>query len=211
MSNKIDQYIDKQEHWRDELSLLRSIVLESELVEELKWGVPTYTLNGKNVIMLGSFKGNCVISFLKGVLLKDSGKVLELPGENSRSAKIIRITSLKQAEDLKDTILAYVFEAIEIEKLKLKVPKATQEEELPEELVLAFESDPKLEETFFNLTPGRQRGYLIHFKGAKQSKTRTSRIEASKKRIYKGVGFHDCVCGLSKRMPNCDGSHKQID
>jgi len=113
---------------------------------------------------------------------------------------------------LETTIREYLYEAIEVEKAGLKVKmKKTEDFEFPTELELKFKERPELEEAFNKLTPGRQKGYLIYFSQPKQSKTRESRIDKSIDRIFSGKGLNDCVCGLSKRMPNCDGSHKKLE
>lgn len=210
-NEKIDLYLEKVNQWQAELARLRQLVLECGLEEEMKWGVPCYTLNGANVLILGNFKQFCNISFLKGVLMDDPLKIMEKPGENSRIARIIKFTGVEEINSQWDTLRAYIFEAIDIEKKGLKVEKKPEStEDFVEELQQRLESDSDFSEAFNALTPGRQRAYNIYFSGAKQSKTRESRIEKYTERIMNGKGFHDCVCGLSKRMPTCDGSHKKL-
>ncbi|MCB9195052.1 MAG: YdeI/OmpD-associated family protein [Flavobacteriales bacterium] len=211
MNSDVSSFFNELDQWKPELESLREILLECGLTEELKWGHPCYTDRGKNIILLGGFKEYCVISFIKGVFLNDSDKVLSQHGENSRSVRVIRFTNTQRINDLKDTIRAYIFEAIEVERAGLKVERATtSNEDYPEELFEIFDQNESIKEAFEALTPGRQRAYLMFFNAAKQSKTKTSRIESYIPRILKGKGMNDCVCGLSKRMPNCDGSHKLL-
>ena len=209
MNPKVDAYFSKLKQWQEELEQLRAIILDCGLTEELKWGSPCYTFQDKNIIILGGFKSNCVISFLKGVLLSDTDKLLVAPGENSQSARLIRFTSVKEIVKLKKTIKAYIYEAIEVEKAGLKVDtEKSKTFELPDELIGKFKTQPKLKTAFHALTPGRQRAYVMFFSDSKNSSTREARIDKYTKRILDGKGMNDCVCGLSKKMPGCDGSHK---
>ena len=172
---------------------------------------PCYTYKEKNILILGNFKDYCAINFFKGALLNDSKNILVQQTENTQSARQIRFKDISEIENLKSTLKAYIHEAIEVEKAGLKVKKKkTTDFEMPEELKQKFVENPDFKNAFKNLTEGRQRGYLLHFAQPKQSKTRTSRIEKNSKRIFNGYGLNDCVCGLSKRKPNCDGSHKQL-
>ena len=212
MNPKLDFFFEKTTKWQEELLKLREIVLDCGLNEELKWGQPCYTLNNTNVIMLGGFKDYCFISFLKGVLLHDSENMLQKPGENTQSGRIIPFIDIQTIIDMNQTLKAYIYEAIEIEKAGLKVTSIGKGELVfPDELLQKFESDPTFKVAFEALTPGRQRAYNIYFSGAKQSKSRVSRIESYVQKILSGKGFNDCTCGLSKRLPNCDGSHKYIN
>ena len=211
MDTRVDAYLEKQHLWGEELQLLREILLGCGLDETFKWRQPCYTFKGKNILIIGSFKDFCCLSFFKGVLLKDAEGVLKQQGENTQSSRIIPFTHVSEIMRLKPILKTYVFEAIEIEKSGLKVEYSQPDEmEFPEELEQAFQKDVAFESAFKNLTPGRQKGYLLFFTGAKQSATRASRIEKYKSRIFGGKGFHDCVCGRSKKMPACDGSHKYI-
>ena len=211
MNPKVDTYISELSKFKTEIEQLRAIVLDCGLVEELKWGVPCYMYQKTNIIMLGTFKEFCIISFLKGVLLHDAEGILTQQGENVQSGRVIKFTDAKEIVKLKATIKAYIFEAIEIERAGLKVEmKKTEEFDVPEELTSILKKDAKFKKAWEGLTPGRQRGYLLHFSGSKNSQTRQSRIEANTSRIMKGKGIHDCICGLSKKMPGCDGSHKQL-
>lgn len=182
----------KVHRWTDIIEFLRQLLLETELIEERKWGVPTYTLEGKNVIMLGVFIDSCVLSFLKGSLMQDPKGILSMPGPNSHQGRIIRFTDLQQVKNLEKNLKTYIQKAIEIEKSgeKIKKPEPLTLE-IPEELTQKFEAHEGLEKAFFTLTPGRQRGYLIHFTGAKQSSTRLSRIEKCIPKIMVGKGMMD--------------------
>ncbi|GEQ87254.1 hypothetical protein ULMS_27620 [Patiriisocius marinistellae] len=211
MNSKVEAYIKKSDKWQAELKALRSIVLDCNLTEDFKWRNPCYTLNYKNIIILGRLKEACTLSFFKGMLLKDTEKILNSAGPNSRSAKIISFKNLEEIFELESTLKNYILEAIKIEKKGLKIDlKKDDKLDYHEELKIAFKENPLLESAFLNLTPGRQRGYILYFESAKQSKTRTARINKYEQRIIDGKGFHDCVCGLSKKMPSCDGSHKYI-
>lgn len=212
MDSKVQAYISNAKYWSKELQMLSRILQECGLQEVFKWRAPCYMEGTKNVIITGEFKDGCVLSFLKGVLMKDEHHLLQKPGENSQSARYIKFTSTKEIAEKESIIKAYIFEAIEIEKAGLKpVTKAKDNLVFPDELLRKFEEKPDLKEAFEKLTPGRQRAYLIYFTGAKQSKTVFDRIDKYTPRILKGFGFNDCVCGHSKRKPNCDGSHKNYE
>jgi uncharacterized protein YdeI (YjbR/CyaY-like superfamily) len=177
--------------WTDILEFLRQLILETELQEERKWGVPTYTINGKNVVMLGVFKDSCVLSFIKGQFLPDPKGLLALPGPNSREGRILRFTQLNQAMELENDIRHFLQEAIQVERSGKKSETAPPPQVLPDELMQIFAEHAGLESAFFALSPGRQRGYLIHFSGAKQSPTRLSRIEKCIPKIFEGKGMMD--------------------
>lgn len=180
----------KVHKWPQELKLLRKIALDCGLNEEIKWGVPVYTYQKHNIIIIGAFKENCVLSFFKGALLQDEENILKFPGENSQSAKVIRFTDVKLIQKLETVLKAYIFEAIEIEKAGLKVtPKKLEEYTVPEEFKSKLKEMPALKKAFEALTPGRRKAYLLHFSSAKQSTTRISRIEKSIPNILKGKGF----------------------
>lgn len=189
---QVDGFIRKNKQWSQELTRLRTIVLDCGLTEEIKWRTPCYTLNGANVVILGVMKDYCALSFLKGVLLKDERKLLIQPGKYEQSARYIRMTNLDEVVSLDSTLRAYVQEAIEVEKAGLKVQlKKTSDFAVPEELHSQFNADPKFKAAFEALTPGRQRAYLIFFAGAKQSGTRASRVEKHRQRILEGKGLDD--------------------
>lgn len=212
MNQEVDKYLNSLKKCQDELTELRKIIIECELNEDFKWMHPCYTLMNKNVLLIHEFKDYCSILFHKGALLKDPENILVQQTENTQSARQIRFTNLSEIIELKPIIKKYIKEAIAIEKSGLQVKKKkTSEFEIPEELEQKFEENTEFEKAFKNLSSGRQRGYLLHFAQAKQSKTRTSRIEKNRKRIFDGKGLNDCTCGLSKRIPNCYGSHKQLE
>lgn len=191
-NNRVDEFFTKAKKWKAEMNALRTIVLDSGLTEELKWYQPCYTFDGSNVIIISAFKEFCVLSFFKGALLKDAKGLLDKPGENTQSGRWIKFTSVQEIEKLKPVLKTYVREAIEVEKAGLKVKyKKTSEYKIPEELQIKLDESPALKTAFNNLTPGRQRGYLLYFSAAKQSKTRTSRIEKCTKQILIGKGLND--------------------
>lgn len=182
----------KVHNWPDVLAKLRAILLETALTEEVKWSVPCYTFDGKNVLIMSALKEHCALGFFKGALLKDPQGILIQPTKNSQADRQLRFTDVAQVVELESIVKAYVQEAIEVEKAGLEVEyKKTSEFDVPEELEAKFEEDPAFKAAFEALTPGRQRGYLLHFSGAKQSKTRTSRIEKCLPKIFEGIGLHD--------------------
>jgi uncharacterized protein YdeI (YjbR/CyaY-like superfamily) len=192
MNPKVDFYFNKEKKWHAEIEKLRTIVLDCQLTEELKWGVPSYTFQKNNIVLIHVFKEYCALLFFKGVLLKDSKGILIQQTENVQSARQIRFTNLKEIVKLQATIKAYIFEAIEVEKAGLKVPlKKTTEYSVPEEFQKKLDKSAALKTAFYALTPGRQRGYLLYFSAAKQSKTRESRIEKYVPQILKGKGLDD--------------------
>ena len=212
MKQEVNKYLNDLKIWKEELTKLREIILDCGLNEEFKWMHPCYTNNGKNIIIIHEFKNYCAILFHKGALLKDPENMLVQQTENVQSARQIRFTDITEISKIETIIKQYIQEAIEIEKSGLKVKmKKTSDFELPEELEKIFEENFEFKKAFSSLTSGRQRGYLLHFAKPKQSKTKISRIENNIERILDGYGLNDCTCGLSKRKPNCDGSHKQLE
>ncbi len=189
---QVDGLLRKSKQWQQELQALREIALACPLTEEVKWRHPCYTSEGRNIVILGGFKNWCVMTFVKGVLLKDPKGILVEPGENTQGARMARFTNLQQIVKLKAVLKAYIHEAIEIEKAGLKVPmKKITERAVPEELQARLDEDPALKAAFQALTPGRQRLYLMHISGAKQSATRVSRVEKCVPRILQGKGLND--------------------
>ena len=180
----------KVHRWINEIELLRSIVLQCNLKEETKWGVPVYTLNDKNIITVNALKDSANIGFFKGVLLKDEHKILQQQG-NIQLSRIVKFTSLNEIIALQDVLLEYIQEAIEVEKSGKKLETPQPSIEIPDELTQVFEEEPDFKIAFYKLTPGRQRSYLIHFSQAKQSATRLARIHKNKELIFKGIGFND--------------------
>ncbi|MDN4492739.1 DUF1801 domain-containing protein [Ureibacillus aquaedulcis] len=209
LNPKVDEFLSKTNKWKEEFEKLRSIVLDCELKEEYKWMHPCYTFEKKNVVLIHGFKDYCALLFHKGALLKDPHGLLIQQTENVQAARQIRFTNLQQIIELEAILKEYIRNAIEVEKAGLEVEyKKNTELDIPEELQLKFDELPNLKSAFEALTPGRQKAYIHHFSSPKQSKTRISRIENCLERILNGKGLKDCTCGLSKRMPNCDGSHK---
>ncbi|TCD10907.1 hypothetical protein EZ449_07765 [Pedobacter frigidisoli] len=191
MNPKVDFYFAK-EKWHNELELLRKIVLDCGLNEELKWGVPCYTFQKSNVVLLHVFKEYCAILFFKGALLKDNNAVLIQQTKNVQAARQIRFTSIGDVLEKESILRSYIFEAIEIEKAGLKVElKKNTELELPEEFQNKLSAIPDLKTAFEALTPGRQRAYNLYFSATKQSKTRDSRIEKCIPQILNGKGLND--------------------
>lgn len=192
MNPKVDFYFSKSEKWQKEIEKLRTIVLDCQLNEELKWGVPCYTFQKSNIVLIHEFKEYCALLFFKGALLNDANSILVQQTENVQSARQIRFTHIQEIIDLEPVLKTYIYEAIEVEKAGLKVElKKTKEFNVPEEFETKLNADTDLKTAFYALTPGRQRGYLLHFSAAKQSKTRESRIEKSIPQILNGKGLDD--------------------
>lgn len=212
MNPAIDAYMEELTQWSEEMKYMRKIVLECNLLEEQKWGQPCYCLGTKNILLIHGFKDYCALLFMKGSLLSDTHKLLIQQTENVQAGQQIRFNSLQEIIELEPVLKAYIFEAIEVEKAGVKVPMKKHEDFIvPEELTAKFAELPEMKDAFYALTPGRQRAYILHFSGSKNSSTRIARIDKYIPRIMKGKGITDCTCGLSKRMPNCDGSHKQLE
>jgi uncharacterized protein YdeI (YjbR/CyaY-like superfamily) len=192
MNPKVDFFFDKAGKWQKPVEALRSIVLDCGLTEELKWGVPAYTFDGRNIVLIHTFRDYCALLFFKGALLNDSSGVLIQQTRNVQAARQMRFTNLREVTKLKSTIKAYIYEAIEVERAGLKVQmKKTAEFEMPAEFRALLEKKKTLKAAFEKLTPGRQRGYLLHFSSARQAKTRIARIEKSIPDIIKGKGLND--------------------
>ena len=192
MNPKVDAFIGRAEKWREEFGKLRAIVLSRGLAEELKWGVPCYTFEGRNVVLLHGFKEYCAVLFVKGALLKDPHGVLVQQSENVQAGRQIRFTGVQQVADMEAILKAYIDEAVEVEKAGLEVEfKKSTEFAAPEELRLKFDEVPALKTAFEALTPGRQRAYLLYFSQPKQAKTRESRIEKYTQQILDGKGLND--------------------
>ncbi|RTE55450.1 hypothetical protein EHW67_02470 [Arenibacter aquaticus] len=189
---KVDNYLEQIKNWKEETKLLREICLDCGLTEDFKWMHPCYTYQEKNVVLIHGFKDYCALLFHKGALLHDGHNILVQQTENVQSARQIRFTKPSEITSLKSIIKAYVFEAIEVEKAGLKVKlKKTSQFKMVDEFKQALENDPQLQSAFKSLTPGRQRGYLLYFSQAKQSKTRVSRIEKSIPKILEGKGHNE--------------------
>lgn len=192
MNPKVDWFFNKAKKWQDEYDKLRNIVLACGLTEELKWGVPCYTSEGSNIVLIHGFKEYCAFLFFKGALLKDTKGILVQQTANVQAARQIRFTNVDEISKMEPTLKAYIKEAIKLEKNGIKVPlKKTSEFKMPEEFKHVLDGTPTLKKAFYALTPGRQRGYLLYFATAKQSKTRESRIEKYVSKILKGKGLDD--------------------
>ena len=192
MNSKITAYLSKIEKWRDELGKLREIILDCQLTEEMKWGVPCYTFKKKNIVLIHGFKNYCAILFVKGVLLKDPNGVLIQQTENVQAGRQIRFTNVQDIADIEAVVKAYIREAVEVEQLGLKVnKKKTTAFAVPEEFQRRLDGSPQLKGAFDALTPGRQRAYLFYFSSAKQPKTREARVEKYIPRILDGKGLDD--------------------
>ena len=211
MNPKVDEFIMKAKKWQEEVETLRTLLLDCNLTEELKWGTPCYTFQNSNLVLIHTFKEYFALGFFNGALLNDTEGILVKPGENTQAGRQIRFTNKEEIVKMEPILKAYIFEAIEVERagLKLEVKKNIQLD-FPDELINKFESNPAFKTAFEALTPGRQRAYLMYFSDSKQAKTREARIEKYTQQILNGKGFNDCTCGLSQRMPSCDGSHKLL-
>ena len=192
MNPKVDGYIRKNKIWQGELEKLREIVLDCELTEEVKWKVPCYTFQNSNIVLIHVFKEYCALLFPKGVLLQDAGRILIQQTENVQAARQIRFTHVDEIVEMEPILKAYIYEAIEVEKAGLEVDfKKTAEFNIPEEFQNKLDEIPALKTAFESLTPGRQRAYFLYFSGAKQSKTRESRVEKYIPQILNGKGLND--------------------
>jgi uncharacterized protein YdeI (YjbR/CyaY-like superfamily) len=205
MNRKVDLYLEegcgrcslfqtpqcKVHHWSEELIQLRRIVLECGLDEEFKWSQPCYMFKKSNILMVTAFKEYAALAFFKGALLSDRNGILVAPGANSQSARQVRFTNVKDIIDLESILKAYIYEAIEMEKIGLKVNFNKEPLSIPEELQNKFDEIPDLKSAFEALTPGRQRGYILYLSQPKQSKTRESRIEKCMAKIFNGKGIND--------------------
>ena len=192
MNPNVDFYFEKAEKWQNEFKKLRMIILDCQLTEELKWGVPCYTFQKSNIVLIHGFKDYCAILFIKGSLLQDPQGILIQQTENVQAGRQVRFTSIHEIVELEPVLKAYVFEAVEVEKAGLEVSfKKHTEYTIPEELQQKFDEIPALKTAFEALTPGRQRGYMLHFSSPKQSKTRESRVEKYMQHILNGKGLDD--------------------
>jgi uncharacterized protein YdeI (YjbR/CyaY-like superfamily) len=192
MNPKVDFFFDKAEKWRQEFEKLRTIILDCQLTEELKWGVPCYTFQKKNIVLIHGFKEYCAILFVKGALLKDVKGVLIQQTENVQSARQIRFTNVREIVKMETILKAYIKEAIEVEKSGLKVDfKKTSEFKIPVEFQNKLDENLALKEAFYALTPGRQRAYIFYFSQPKLSRTRQARVEKYMDLILDGIGLND--------------------
>ena len=188
--SKVDAYIDRSTKWPEVMTRLRPILAGCGLTEEIKWGKPCFSQDGHNIVIFQEMKEFLALMFFKGALLSDPDGILEEQGPNSRSALRICFRSIDDANRLADTIKAYVEEAIDVEEAGLQVAPAPVLPP-PEELQNRLETDPAFKAAFEALTPGRQREYNLYFSDAKQSKTRTARVDKYAPKILAGKGFRD--------------------
>jgi uncharacterized protein YdeI (YjbR/CyaY-like superfamily) len=206
----VDEFMQSADQWSQEMAYLRRILLDCLLIEAYKWKTPVYMVGSKNILAISSLKEHCALNFFNGALLQDEDGLLIKPGEHTQLGRWMKFNSVEQIQQQEDLIKAYILEAIEVDKLGLKLEKPA-EIPYPEELVAIFAAKPAMKAAFEKLTPGRKRAYLRFFSDGKQSETRTLRIEKNEKYILKGIGITDCICGLTKRKPSCDGSHRVIE
>jgi uncharacterized protein YdeI (YjbR/CyaY-like superfamily) len=192
MNPLVSKVHGKEKRWSAEFAALRQLCLASGLQEELKWGQACYHLNGGNVVLIHGFKDYCALLFMKGALLKDPKGILVQQTKNVQSARQLRFTSLADIKGQKIAVAAYIKEAIAVEKSGAQVQKKSVADfEMPAEFLTRLDDDPQLAEAFYALTPGRQKGYLLHFAGAKQPATRAGRVEKHAPRILRGLGLDD--------------------
>ncbi len=192
MNPDVDFFFRKAGRWQELSEKLRTITLDSELTEELKWGCPCYTLQKRNVVLVHAFKEYCALLFFKGALLNDANGILIRQTENVQSSRQVRFTDVREAVEMESALKAYIAEAIEVEKAGLTVDyKKSSDFKIAEEFQSELDSDPTLKTAFDALTPGRQRAYYLYFSAPKQSKTRAARVEKSKQQILDGKGWNE--------------------
>jgi uncharacterized protein YdeI (YjbR/CyaY-like superfamily) len=192
MNPAVDFFFSKAKNWQKEVEKLRMIVLDCQLSEELKWGVPCYRFQKSNIVLIHVFKEYCALLFFKGALLNDASGILIQQTKNVQAARQIRFTHVREIVKMQRTLKAYIYEAIEVEKAGLKVDfKKTGAFNIPQEFQDKLDKTPALKTAFHALTPGRQRAYILYFSAPKQSKTRESRVEKCIKQILHGKGLND--------------------
>jgi uncharacterized protein YdeI (YjbR/CyaY-like superfamily) len=192
MNPKVDVYLSKAQKWQEELKKLRMIILDCGLTEELKWRAPCFTFQKRNIVIIQGFKEYCALMFFKGALLNDANGILIKSGENTQAEHQIQFTNVREIVEMETILKAYIYEAIEVEKVGLKVNfKKNTELIIPEEFQNKLNEIPALKTAFDVLTPGRQRAYNLYFSAPKQSKTRESRVEKCMQQILNGKGLND--------------------
>jgi uncharacterized protein YdeI (YjbR/CyaY-like superfamily) len=191
--SRVDEYAARLERWRDEFAALRTVLLDTELTEAFKWHKPCYTHAGKNIVIFQPMNDVCALMFFKGALLHDPQALLREQGEHSRSSLRLEFCSVADVTSMESALRDLVAEAIRVEQAGLRVedPAPPTHRDYPNELSALMDADPGFRDAFERLTPGRQRGYLLHFNGAKQSATRSARIERVRDRVMEGFGLHD--------------------
>jgi uncharacterized protein YdeI (YjbR/CyaY-like superfamily) len=189
---KVDAFLDRTTEWRAEIEALRQIILDCQLTEDFKWGWPCYSIDKKNVVLIHGFKEYCALLLFKGALMKDPEKILIQQTENVQAARQIRFTGLDEIKRMDNVLKAYIHQAVDVERAGFKVDfKKASEFAVVDEFQTKLDAMPDLKTAFGALTPGRQRGYLLHFSSAKQSKTREARIEKCMPKIFDGKGLED--------------------
>jgi uncharacterized protein YdeI (YjbR/CyaY-like superfamily) len=192
MNARVDEFFKKAKEWRKEFDQLRKVCLDCGLTEDLKWGKPCYTYQESNIVLIHGFKEYCALLFFKGALLKDPNGILIQQTENVQAARQIRFTNVQQIVEMQSVLKSYIKEAIEVEKAGLEVSyKKTSEFAIPQEFQNKLDDSRALKNAFNALTPGRQRGYVLYFSAAKQSKTREARVEKCLPQILEGKGLND--------------------
>jgi uncharacterized protein YdeI (YjbR/CyaY-like superfamily) len=192
LNPEVDAFLREAEKWREEMAKLRMIVLDCQLKEDLKWGKPCYSFQKNNIVIIQGFKKYCALMFFKGALLEDANGILIAPGKNTQAGRQVRFTDVQEIVELEPILKAYINEAIEAENAGLEVNfKETSEYSIPEEFQNKLDETTGLKTAFEALTPGRQRAYMLYFSGAKQSKTRESRVEKYIPHILNGKGLND--------------------
>ncbi|WP_332737532.1 YdeI/OmpD-associated family protein [Flavihumibacter sp.] len=189
---KVDTFLSKAKKWKEEMTLLREIILDCKLEEDFKWMHPCYTHKGSNIVLIHGFKEYCALLFFKGVLMKDEKGILIQQTENVQDRRQIRFKNLAEIQKSSAVLKAYIKEAIKIEESGVKVEfRRTEDFPMPEEFEQLLKKDKMLRAAFDGLTPGRKRGYLLYFSAARQAKTRESRIEKYLPKILAGKGVDD--------------------
>ena len=211
MNEKVDEYFANAKKWREEMEHLRRIILECGLIEEFKWRAACYLFEKTNLLIIHNFKEYCALGFFKGALLQDTQHILLSPGENTQSGRLIPFRNIGEILEKEAILKAYIYESIEAEKAGEKVIfKKNTELVFSEEIQKQLIENSAFKMAFEALTPGRQRAYNLYISAAKQAKTREARLEKYMQQILSGKGINDCICGRSKKMPYCDGSHKYL-
>lgn len=209
MNPEVEAFLNKPTKWKKEIERLRRLLLECGLTESIKWRNLCYSINNSNIVIIQPFKVYCALGFFNGALLSDPDQLLIKPGANTQAGRQLRFTDLKEIEKKSNAIKRYLKNAMEIQKKGIElIIEKNAAPDLPDELTSIFKQNAPFKKAFHALTPGRQRAYLIFFTGSKNTETRQNRINKYIGRILDGKGINDCTCGLSKRMPQCDGSHR---
>ena len=188
---RCDVFFGRLERWQKEMAALRTLLLDGPLDEAFKWRQPVYVLDGGNVATLWGFRDRCGLGFFKGVLLADPEGVLVPPGPNSRAVRMAEFRGLEEVRAREPVLRALIAEAVANERAGRRVDLPKDDIDYPEELVAALEADPELARAFEALTPGRRRGWALHFAGAKQAATRERRVEKARDAVLAGKGFGD--------------------